>query len=101
MWLRRFLWSLFIGLVIVGSSPRCVVDGFNVETKHYAVYRMEARSMFGFAVSTYRDKFARGCAATEAPSMCERNLVSEQSIELTNGNRRTSLPRRSTSQLSI
>ncbi|XP_025263370.1 integrin alpha-PS2 isoform X2 [Camponotus floridanus] len=67
MWLRRFPWSLLIGLVVVGLSPWRVVDGFNVETKHYAVYRMEARSMFGFAVSTYRDKFARGWAVVGAP----------------------------------
>ncbi|XP_070169531.1 integrin alpha-PS2-like isoform X2 [Polyergus mexicanus] len=67
MRLRRFLWSLFIGLVVVVLSPRRVVDGFNVETKHYAVYRMEEKSMFGFAVSTYRDKFARGWAIVGAP----------------------------------
>ncbi|XP_050462452.1 integrin alpha-PS2 isoform X1 [Cataglyphis hispanica] len=67
MWLKRFIWSFFIGLVVVILSPRRIVDGFNVETKHYAVYRMEARSMFGFAVSTYRDKFARGWAIVGAP----------------------------------
>ncbi|XP_011332001.1 integrin alpha-PS2 isoform X2 [Ooceraea biroi] len=67
MWLTRLLRCLLVGLVIVGSPPWSVVDGFNVETKHYAVYRSEARSMFGFAVSTYRDKYSRGWAIVGAP----------------------------------
>jgi len=60
MWSTGLLRCLLVGLVIVESPPWSVVDGFNVETKHYAVYRSEARSMFGFAVSTYRDKYGRG-----------------------------------------
>jgi len=60
MWAMRLLWALLVGLAIVGSPIRHVADGFNVETKHYAVYRMEERSMFGFAVSTYRDRYSRG-----------------------------------------
>ncbi|KAL0113860.1 hypothetical protein PUN28_011297 [Cardiocondyla obscurior] len=63
----RYLWGLLVGLAIVGSSIRHVADGFNVETKHYAVYRMEERSMFGFAVSIYRDRYARGWAIVGAP----------------------------------
>lgn len=61
MWLTRLLRGLIVGLVIIGSPPwHTVADGFNIETKHYAVYRKEEGSMFGFAVSTYRDRFGRG-----------------------------------------
>ncbi|XP_024874292.1 integrin alpha-PS2 isoform X1 [Temnothorax curvispinosus] len=67
MWSTRLLWGLLVGLAIVGSPIQHVADGFNVETKHYAVYRMEERSMFGFAVSTYRDRYARGWAVVGAP----------------------------------
>ncbi|XP_018049115.1 PREDICTED: integrin alpha-PS2 isoform X2 [Atta colombica] len=68
MWSTRLLWaSLLVGFAIVVSSTWHVADGFNIETKHYAVYRMEERSMFGFAVSTYRDRYARGWAIVGAP----------------------------------
>lgn len=59
MRLTKFLWCL-IGLVAVELPLWHFADGFNVETKHYAVYHKEERSMFGFAVSTYRDRYGRG-----------------------------------------
>ncbi|XP_076758862.1 integrin subunit alpha inflated [Xylocopa sonorina] len=66
MWLANFFAGL-IGLIfIVGLSPRCSY-AFNVETKNYAVYQYESRSMFGFAVSVYRDRFGRGWAIVGAP----------------------------------
>lgn len=59
MWPANFVAGL-IGLVlIVALPPRCS-DAFNVETKHYAVYRNESSSMFGFSVSVYRDRNGRG-----------------------------------------
>ena len=66
MWYTNFIAGL-IGLIfIVGLPPWCS-DAFNVETKHYAVYRNETRSMFGFAVSVYRDRYGRGWAIVGAP----------------------------------
>ncbi|CAL7950339.1 unnamed protein product [Xylocopa violacea] len=66
MWLANFFAGL-IGLIFtVGLSPWCL-DAFNVETKNYAVYQDESRSMFGFAVSVYRDRFGRGWAIVGAP----------------------------------
>ncbi|XP_076639854.1 integrin subunit alpha inflated isoform X2 [Colletes latitarsis] len=65
MWFANVLAGL-IGLVIVGSPPWCS-DAFNVETKHYAVYQNENKSMFGFAVSMYRDRNGRGWAIVGAP----------------------------------
>ncbi|XP_015435219.1 PREDICTED: LOW QUALITY PROTEIN: integrin alpha-PS2-like [Dufourea novaeangliae] len=65
MWFANVFAGL-IGLIFVGSPPWCS-DAFNVETKHYAVYRNETRSMFGFAVSVYRDRHGRGWAIVGAP----------------------------------
>lgn len=58
MWFANLLAGL-VGLILVGSPP-WYTDAFNVETKHYVVYRNESRSMFGFAVSAYRDRHGRG-----------------------------------------
>lgn len=68
MWYTNFIAGL-IGLIfIVGLPPWCS-DAFNVETKHYAVYRNETRSMFGFAVSVYRDRYGRGWWVFIFPSL--------------------------------
>ncbi|XP_032674406.1 integrin alpha-PS2 isoform X2 [Odontomachus brunneus] len=66
MRLTKFLWCL-IGLVAVELPIWHFADGFNVETKHYAVYHKEEKSMFGFAVSAYRDRYGRGWAVVGAP----------------------------------
>nr|KAF7419848.1 hypothetical protein H0235_010145 [Vespula pensylvanica] len=63
----RIIFGLFVALLIVVGSPPTIIEAFNVETKHYAIYRNEAESMFGFAVSTYRDKYGRGWAIVGAP----------------------------------
>ncbi|XP_035735448.1 integrin alpha-PS2-like isoform X1 [Vespa mandarinia] len=63
----RIIFGLFLGLFIVVGSPPTTIEAFNVETKHYAIYRNEAESMFGFAVSAYRDKYGRGWAIVGAP----------------------------------
>ncbi|XP_076169031.1 integrin subunit alpha inflated [Ptiloglossa arizonensis] len=65
MWFANILAGL-VGLILVASPPWCS-DAFNLETKHYAVYRNETKSMFGFAVSVYRDRFGRGWAIVGAP----------------------------------
>lgn len=59
MWYANIIAGL-IGLIFVVGLPPWCSDAFNVETKHYAVYRNETRSMFGFAVSVYRDRYGRG-----------------------------------------
>ncbi|XP_043525000.1 integrin alpha-PS2-like isoform X2 [Frieseomelitta varia] len=61
--------NLIVGLIslIIVNSPLWCSDAFNIETKHYAVYRNETRSMFGFAVSVYRDRYGRGWAIVGAP----------------------------------
>ncbi|OAD60278.1 Integrin alpha-8, partial [Eufriesea mexicana] len=66
MWYANFFAGL-IGLIfIVGSPPWCS-DAFNVDTKHYAVYRRDPSSMFGFAVSVYRARDGRGYVIVGAP----------------------------------
>ncbi|XP_017880871.1 integrin alpha-PS2 isoform X2 [Ceratina calcarata] len=66
MWFANFFTGL-IGLVLIVGSPPWCSDAFNVETKHYAVYRIDSQSMFGFAVSVYRDRVGRGWAIVGAP----------------------------------
>nr|XP_003704431.2 PREDICTED: integrin alpha-PS2 isoform X1 [Megachile rotundata] len=62
MWIMNFILG-FIGLIFLVEYQ----EAFNVETKNYAVYRSEDRSMFGFAVSVYRDRVGRGWAIVGAP----------------------------------
>ncbi|XP_076241155.1 integrin subunit alpha inflated isoform X2 [Calliopsis andreniformis] len=64
MWFPNMLVGL-LGLILVGSPP-WYSDAFNVETKHYTVYRNETKSMFGFSVSVHRGKY-RGWAIVGAP----------------------------------
>ncbi|XP_029042602.2 integrin alpha-PS2 isoform X1 [Osmia bicornis bicornis] len=66
MWITNMIVGL-IGLIFFVGSPSWFSEAFNVETKHYAVYRNESRSMFGFAVSVYRDRNGRGWAIVGAP----------------------------------
>ncbi|CAK9819948.1 Integrin alpha-PS2 [Anthophora quadrimaculata] len=66
MWLANFFVGL-VGIIFIVGSPPWWSDAFNIETKHYAVYRNEINSMFGFAVTVYRDRFGRGWAIVGAP----------------------------------
>ncbi|XP_066582926.1 integrin alpha-PS2 isoform X2 [Prorops nasuta] len=60
---------VLLGLVslLLINSPPWRSEAFNIETKHYAVYRNEASSMFGFSVTVYRDKYGRGWTIVGAP----------------------------------
>lgn len=72
MWFAKLLAGL-VGLILVGSPP-WYSDAFNVDTRHYTVYRNETRSMFGFAVSVHRDKDGRGWAIVGAPEAETRQV---------------------------
>ncbi|KOC66788.1 Putative polypeptide N-acetylgalactosaminyltransferase 9 [Habropoda laboriosa] len=66
MWFANFFVGL-AGLIFIVGSPPWWSHAFNIETKHYAVYRNDINSMFGFAVTVYRDRFSRGWAIVGAP----------------------------------
>ncbi|XP_012282134.1 integrin alpha-PS2 isoform X2 [Orussus abietinus] len=61
MWIGNLLVGLLALLAGFG------VESFNVETRHFTMYRQEKNSMFGFSVSEYKDSASRGWVIVGAP----------------------------------
>lgn len=63
------LFWLLLGLIaFFGSSSYWKITAFNVETKHYTLYKSYRQSMFGFSVAEYRDSVGRGSVIVGAPA---------------------------------
>ncbi|XP_033219781.1 integrin alpha-PS2-like isoform X2 [Belonocnema kinseyi] len=64
------MWLFWIplGLIaLLGSSPKWESAAFNVETRHYTIYKSHRHSMFGFSVAEYRDHQGYGSVIIGAP----------------------------------
>ncbi|XP_051153057.1 integrin alpha-PS2 isoform X2 [Leptopilina boulardi] len=63
------LFWLLLGLIAYfGSFSNWKITAFNVETKHYTLYKSFRQSMFGFSVAEYRDSVGRGSVIVGAPA---------------------------------